>query len=268
MHVHIHIIFYEHIRKGTGMKKNIYVRDEFLGKTKITAHQLKEWEDLKLIRPVGYTDDSIPFYSDVAIEQVNHIRRLMDLGYGLSDIREIVRKVGLPKTSATHSEFKHPDQYLTVGTLAERVGVSPRTIKHWEDKRIIVPDMRSEGGFRMYSEIYVYLCRLIIDLQLFGYTLEEIKLISDFFRDFLDMKERPDAYSKSEADAKLEAMLKEIQVLFKKMDLLKQGISRWEELLKKKKKEVIQLKQHNLKRSGAPKTDPSVRNTSKGENHA
>lgn len=249
------------------MKKNIYVRDEFLAKTQMSAEQLKEWEELNLIRPVGFTDDSTPFYSDQAMEQVAHIRRLMDLGYKLKDIREIIKKIGLPKTSQSPNEIKKPAQYLTVGSLAERVGVSPRTIKHWEDKRIIVPDMRSEGGFRLYSETYVYLCKLIMDLQLFGYTLEEIKGISDFFRDFLNMKEQPESYSKSESNAKLEAMLKEIQVLFDKMNLLKQGIRRWEDLLKKKKKEVDQIKNQNRKRSDTSGKDRSDRIHSKGGIH-
>ncbi len=66
--------------------------------------------------------------------------------------------------------------------------------------------MRSEGGFRLYSKGYVHLCKLIQDLQLFGYTLEEIKAISDYFRDFLAFQERLEAFDKDEVAPKLEAM--------------------------------------------------------------
>jgi len=66
-------------------------------------------------------------------------------------------------------------KHLTIGGLAKRVGVSARNIKHWEDKGIIEPDMRSEGGFRLYSQVFVYLCDLIKDLQLFGYKTGEKK---------------------------------------------------------------------------------------------
>ena len=43
-------------------------------------------------------------------------------------------------------------------------------------------------------------------------------------------------------------MQKAIENLFAKMNLLKEGISRWEELLKKKKKEIVNLKNKNVKR--------------------
>ena len=58
------------------------------------------------------------------------------------------------------------DQYITISSLAEQVGVSPRTIKHWEEKGIIESEMRSAGGFRLYSQIYVYMCKLVKDLQI------------------------------------------------------------------------------------------------------
>jgi DNA-binding transcriptional MerR regulator len=235
------------------MKPNVYIRDAFLAKTKTTVQQLRAWEDLKLIRPVGFTDDAIPFYSEQAIAQVDQINSLLGLGYNLADIREIVKKVGLPKSHPDLRDPKKPIQYLNVGALAEKVGVSPRTIKHWEDKQIIVSDMRSEGGFRMYREVYVYLCRLIIDLQLFGYSLEEIKKVSDYFRDFLNISGDFESHTRSEIDSKLDPMLREIETLFGKMKELKQGISRWEALLKKKKKEIVGLKNRNQKRAEEPK---------------
>ena len=46
-------------------------------------------------------------------------------------------------------------------------------------------------------------------------------------------------------------MLGEIKILFGKMDLFKEGIRRWEELLKKKRKEILSLKDKNLKRPGS-----------------
>ena len=111
--------------------------------------------------------------------------------------------------------------------------------------------MRSEGGFRLYADVYVYLCELIKDLQLFGYSLEEIKKISDYFRAFLAIKDNLEVYSKEDTETRLKEMLERIQVFDEKAGQLKQGIERWEDLLKKKKKEILNLRSRNRKRETA-----------------
>ena len=233
------------------MTKQVLSRSEFMEQTGIAVERLKEWEELKMVVPAGFTDDQVPFYYEDSLEKVQHIKQLTDLGYGLADIQKIIKKVGLPKVSAGKNEDTNHKNYLTVGSLAEQVGVSTRTIKHWEDKGIIEPDTRSSGGFRFYGEHYVYLCKLIRDLQLFGYTLDEIKMVSDLFRDFLAIQENLEVYPGEENSAKLTSMLQGIETLFKKMDQFKEGIQRWESLVKKKKKEILTLKNQNKKRIGS-----------------
>jgi MerR family transcriptional regulator, copper efflux regulator len=229
------------------MKNKIYLRDELAAKFGIPRARFSELERLKLIRPAGMTEDQSPVYTEDAVEQIAHIQKLQELGYELEDITRIVRKVGLPKTDSDRTGQVKPDHYLTVGTLAEKAGLSPRTLKHWEEIGILTPEMRSEGGFRLYPEIYVYLCHLVKDLQLFGYTLEEIKGISDYFREFLEISEKPETASRRDVQARLELMLAEIDALFTKIELFKKGIERWEDLIKKKRKEIHQLKGKNAK---------------------
>ena len=230
------------------MNKNILTRDEFIAKFTLEGASLRDWEKAGLLKPTGFTEDKIPLYSEEMSGRAAAIQKLNELGYEIEEIQRILKKVGLPKKVEKKSKPEEPAQYLTVGDLAEQVGLSPRTIKHWEDKGIIEPDMRSEGGFRLYSGRYVYLCELVRDLQLFGYTLEEIKKISDYFRYFLAIQENPDAFPKAEASSRLDAMLTEIKVLFDKMRLLQKGIKRWEDLMKKKRKEILDLKNRNQKR--------------------
>jgi len=230
------------------MNKKMMLKDEFLKKTEIKGSELKKWQNLRLIKPDGVTSENVAFFTKETIEKALKIKDLVSIGYAFNDIQKIIKKVGLP---GGENQGKKPDKvnkYLTVGKLGESVGVSSRTIKYWEDKGIIEPDMRSEGGFRLYSEIYIYLCRLIKDLQLFGYSLEEIKEISDLFRDFLAIEEGLEKYHKEQNEIKLNMMLEKIEALYQKMDLFKKGIHRWEELLNKKKKDIISLKQRNKKR--------------------
>lgn len=230
------------------MNKDVFTREDLLGKAGVSEEVLGGWLKTKLVRPVGFAENKTPLFTADALDRIVHIRKLEDLGYGLEEIQKIIKKFGLPTGRNDRKPSHKKDPYLTVGGLADRSGVSPRTIKHWEDKGVIEPDMRTEGGFRLYSDSYVFLCQLIRDLQLFGYTLEEIKAVSDEVRDFLAIRADLDVFPKAGVDAKLTAMLGQIQGLYDKMKLLEEGIERWEDLLKKKKKDIQGLQNRNRKR--------------------
>ncbi len=224
------------------MKKAVFERQELCRRLGIDGRTLDEWQDCKIFGPFGFSDDRTPLYSESAVAEGGQIKRLQELGYGTREIQKIIRKIGLPKAASRENSGEKKRNFLTVGVLAEKVGVSPRTIKHWEDMGIIEPNMRSEGGFRYYSDAYIYLCNLVRDLQLFGYSLTDIKMISDLFRGYLSMRQDPDAGPAAEMAARLDTMLQEIDRLSRKMGLLKAGIGRWEDLLKRKKKEVAALR--------------------------
>ncbi|MFC2155152.1 MerR family transcriptional regulator [Acidobacteriota bacterium] len=235
------------------MANSFLARKELIEKSRISEKVLNEWEEIRIVKPAVFTEDKIPFYTQQTIDHINKIRKFVEIGYTLEEIQRILKKVGLPKHSEEYGNSNKLKKHLTIGGLAERVGVSTRTIKHWEDKGIIEADMRSDGGFRLYSEIYVYLCNLVKDLQLFGYTLEEIKNISYLFRTFLTIEKEINAYSVEETEKELDTMCREIETLNLRMNLFKQGIQRWEELISKKTKEINALKKKNQKREQGKK---------------
>ena len=245
------------------MKKAVFERQELCRRLGIDGKTLDEWQDCRIFGPFGYSDDRTPLYTESAVEEGEQIKRLQELGYGTREIQKIIRKIGLPRASRRENGGEKKRNFLTVGALAERVGVSPRTLKHWEDMGIIEPNMRSEGGFRYYGDVYIYLCNLIKDLQLFGYSLVDIKMISELFRYYLAIQQNPAASPVDEKSAKLDTMLQEIDRLFKKMALLKAGIGRWDDLLKKKKKEVAALRQEIQKKmNSAQKGEKNAKNHS------
>ena len=131
--------------------------------------------------------------------------------------------------------------YITVGELAQRAGVSPRTIKYWEEKGIFQAETRTEGGFRLYPEIYVLFCDLVRDLQNFGYKLEEIKDVADMFRRFYAVSRNPEDFSADEVLEDLTRMQEAIDALKKRMELLKAGIRRWEAYAAEKSAEIRRL---------------------------
>ncbi len=223
------------------MNREILTTKEILEQLKIDPELLQEILKRKMIKAIGTLDGNVPVFEKRVIQQLNEIMQFRSMGYTIDDIEKITKKIGLPSIKQTE-ENNHPSvRLLTVGELASRVNVNPRTIKYWEERGIIEPDTRSEGGFRLYAEHWVYLCNLISDLQLFGYTLEEIKETSDLFRDFLAIQQSIHAFAPEETRAKLRTMRERIQSFFDKMNQFKEGIHRWEELLKKKEKEIKQF---------------------------
>ncbi len=231
------------------MNDDVLTLQDLAAKSGVPAERLAEWTKVKLVRPEGYGEKKTPLFSAGSLERVALVQRLADLGYGTDEILKIAKKVGLPQEARGKKRAAAKDRFLTVGNLAERSGVSPRTIKHWEDKGIIEPDMRTEGGFRLYSESYVFLCQLIRDLQLFGYTLEEVKAVSDDVRTLLAMEADLDAHSPAEVEKRLAAMLEAIRGLTDRMRLIEEGVERWRDQLKKKKKDIHALQSRNAKRA-------------------
>lgn len=232
-------------------RRTVFTIGELAERTEIDQETLDHWVEKGVLQPSGKGSTGVPFFGEETIDRSEHVRRLLEMGYGEDEVIKILRKVGLPQEHGDAGSRNPPENLLTVGALAESVGVSPRTIKHWEDKGIIEADARSEGGFRLYRDQYVYLCNLIQDLQLFGYSLDEIKQVSDYFRDFIVMREDLEQYSKETAERTIGEMLAAIDRLFATTAKLRSGIDRWEKLLNRHKRLVADLKRTNEKRPEA-----------------
>ncbi len=68
------------------------------------------------------------------------------------------------------------EAYLQIGEVAERTAVTQRPLRFYEEKGLLRPPTRMEGGFRLYSEDDVRRVDHIRRLQnLLGITLAEIK---------------------------------------------------------------------------------------------
>ncbi len=63
---------------------------------------------------------------------------------------------------------------LKIGEVADRVGLSLRTIRFYEEAGLVVPEARSAGGFRLYAETAVARLLLIKKMKPLGFSLEEM----------------------------------------------------------------------------------------------
>ena len=64
---------------------------------------------------------------------------------------------------------------LQIGQVAERTGLSLRTIRWYEEEGLVVPTSRTEGGFRLYSDDDVARLEVIKRMKPLGFALEEMR---------------------------------------------------------------------------------------------
>jgi DNA-binding transcriptional MerR regulator len=64
---------------------------------------------------------------------------------------------------------------LQIGEVAERVGLSLRTVRFYEEAGLVTPAKRSEGNFRLYAEEQVERLLLIKQMKPLGFTVEQMR---------------------------------------------------------------------------------------------
>lgn len=70
-----------------------------------------------------------------------------------------------------------------IGEVADTVGLSLRTIRHYEEVGLVPPSGRSAGGFRLYTDEDIDRLRLVKHMKPLDFSLEEM-------RDLLQARDR------------------------------------------------------------------------------
>lgn len=68
-----------------------------------------------------------------------------------------------------------PQGYMTTGELAKRMGVTVRTLQHYDREGLLAPSCISEGGRRLYMNKVVVKLHQILSLKHLGFSLSDIK---------------------------------------------------------------------------------------------
>lgn len=63
---------------------------------------------------------------------------------------------------------------MHIGELAERTGLSHRTIRHYDEVGLLHPSARTEGGFRLYTATDLTRLLIIRRMKPLGFSLEQM----------------------------------------------------------------------------------------------
>lgn len=78
---------------------------------------------------------------------------------------------------------------MRIGDLAQKAGVTPRTIRYYENLGLISPSEREGTGFRYYTDMELARLQKIDCLKSLGLTLEEVSSVIDlYFEDSTGIK--------------------------------------------------------------------------------
>ena len=131
-------------------------------------------------------------------------------------------------------------RYMQIGEVAERTGLTHRTLRFYEEKGLLEPPTRMEGGFRLYSEQDVRRIEHVLELKhLLGFSLAEIKEMIDAERVVDELRV---AYHHQEIDAaaRLERLKEWIRVVTAQAAMIDQKLEqlgamrdRWQQRLER-----------------------------------
>lgn len=126
--------------------------------------------------------------------------------------------------SARKAAVVDPEEaYLQIGEVAERTGVTQRTLRFYEERGLLKPPTRMEGGFRLYSEEDVRRVERIKRLQtLLGFTLAEIKEMVE--ADEVKMEIRAEYRPDAELPEKEALVLRALEVTERQYAVIRQKV--------------------------------------------
>lgn len=83
------------------------------------------------------------------------------------------------------------DGMLQIGEVAERAGLSLRTVRYYEETGLLQPARRTDGGFRLYTADHVARLALIKRMKPLGFSVQQMRELLDA-RDVLADQDAPD----------------------------------------------------------------------------
>jgi DNA-binding transcriptional MerR regulator len=121
---------------------------------------------------------------------------------------------------------------MTVGELAKKAGVTPRTIRYYEEVGLLPQLKRTSNGYRTYTEKYLFGVRQIRRAKRLGFSLKEIKELSGIRLENPENESEMILRAIEIVKAHLNSTYNKMKDIKDHIDLLENEIKRLEEILK------------------------------------
>ena len=119
--------------------------------------------------------------------------------------------------------------YLRIGKAAEVTGVTKRALRYYEEKGLLPPPSRLEGGFRLYSpEDIERIIRIRETQELLGFSLVDIKEM--LAAEDVKTEIRANWIKNADAAAKATAVGTAREVTLSQIALIEQKLTKMEEM--------------------------------------
>lgn len=106
-----------------------------------------------------------------------------------------------------------------IGELSKLANVTPDTIRYYEKQRMIDHEVRTEGGFRLYTDNDLQRLRFIRYARQLGFTLESI-------RELLSIRIDPEHHTCQESKSIVKARLDEVEARIQELQAMQRSLQR------------------------------------------
>ncbi|MCP2001974.1 HTH family transcriptional regulator [Buttiauxella ferragutiae ATCC 51602] len=106
-----------------------------------------------------------------------------------------------------------------IGELARLADVTPDTIRYYEKQQMMDHEVRTEGGFRLYSESDLQRLKFIRYAKQLGFTLETI-------RELLSIRIDPEHHTCQESKSIVQSRLVEVESKIKELQHMRRSLQR------------------------------------------
>ena len=104
-----------------------------------------------------------------------------------------------------------------IGELAKLANVTPDTIRYYEKQQMIDHEVRTEGGFRLYTDN---------DLQRLRFIRRQLGFTLDSIRELLSIRIDPEHHTCQESKSIVQARLDEVEARIQELQTMQRSLQR------------------------------------------